>query len=98
MADHHDLYLYIRGYYAEHGYAPSYREMREGIGLSSISLVEGRLAKLRDLGYIRWQRTYGRGVALTALRPAMRALADGEPYDSGGVPMDSPAALGGQHG
>lgn len=44
---------YLVAYHAEHGYAPNYRQIAEGCGLSTISLVTGHLDALEREGYIK---------------------------------------------
>lgn len=41
---------YIAGYCKEHGYAPSFREIADGIGMSSQSTVKRHIDRLFDAG------------------------------------------------
>lgn len=48
------VYDYVRVFIAEHGYAPSYREIQTALGLSSTRIVGQLLADLRDAGKLDW--------------------------------------------
>ena len=58
------IYKYIKGYIARHGYPPSVREISVAIGLKSASTVHGYLRKLEERGlrhFRRRQQTLGTG-------------------------------------
>lgn len=46
------LFNFIKEYVEEHGYAPSIREMMEGLGYASTSTIHGKLTRLYTLGLI----------------------------------------------
>ena len=48
------LLAYIREYIAYHGYSPSIREMCKGARISSTSVANYWMRRLRDLGSITW--------------------------------------------
>jgi len=48
---------FLRAFVAEHGYPPSVRDIRDGCGLSSTSVVHRTLTDLEARGYI--ERTAG---------------------------------------
>ena len=45
---------FIRAYIRMHGYAPTVREIMDGVGLASTAAVQYHLEKLRDSGVITW--------------------------------------------
>lgn len=47
------VYTFVRGYTIEHGYAPTTREIAQGVGLASNSTVAWHLKQLEVLRYIR---------------------------------------------
>ena len=46
------IYQFLLSYLAEHGYAPSVRDICDAVGLKSPSTVHFHLKKLVDQGYI----------------------------------------------
>ncbi len=63
-----DILTFIRGHYAEHGWAPSMREIADGCGLASLSSVTHQLGQLERAGWI--SRAPNRSRALVVLNPA----------------------------
>jgi repressor LexA len=55
---------FIEGFVAEHGYPPTYEEIRAGMELSTKSLVDYHLNVLEAAGYIRRDRLTPRGLRL----------------------------------
>ena len=47
------VYDWIKRFIQEHGYAPSYDEIRKGLGFNSLSTVYEHLKRLEEKGYIR---------------------------------------------
>lgn len=45
-------YIFLGHYIREHGYAPSYKEIRAGCGLKSVGTVSYRMRQLEKRGYI----------------------------------------------
>ena len=62
------IYLFIRGYILEHGYAPTNREMGEGVGLTSTSSVNRHLNKLLDKGFLETDITVNGNMCPRAYR------------------------------
>lgn len=50
---------FIKEYIKEHGYAPTVREIGEGVGLKSTSSVHSHLRKLLALGLIETDAGFG---------------------------------------
>lgn len=46
------IYTFIRSYIDDNGIAPSYQEIRDGLGISSTSVVAYHMAKLISAGKI----------------------------------------------
>lgn len=55
---------YIRQYVSEHAYPPSVREVGEGVGITSTSVVDYNLRVLAKRGYIRRDPAISRGIEL----------------------------------
>ena len=59
------IFGFLKGYVAEKGYPPAIREIREGCGISSTSVVVYNLDRLHDLGFIRRDPENARAIAIT---------------------------------
>lgn len=59
---------YVRSHHAEHGYAPSLRDIAAKVGLASPSAVRYQIGVLEGMGWIR--RAPGVARALIVLDPA----------------------------
>ena len=58
-----DIYNFIVKYKAENdGLSPSLREIRQGVNISTLSIVSGRLIELRDQGYIKFEDNIARSI------------------------------------
>lgn len=67
MPEHYwDILIYLREYQAEYGWMPTHREIQAGCGISSLSLVNRRMDRLADEGYVIWARGKARCIRLTA--------------------------------
>lgn len=63
-----EIYDFLVGYMDEHGYAPTFVEIGEQFGYSSMSTVHEHLANLETRGWIR--RTYNTERGITLCGPA----------------------------
>lgn len=54
----------IRGYWEEHGYSPSLRDVGRMVGLRSASTVMGRLRLLRESGALTFDDKVPRSIVL----------------------------------
>lgn len=54
----------IKSFIEEHGYAPSYREMCEMVGISSTSTIQALLMSLQSEGVLDFERGKPRTVRL----------------------------------
>lgn len=55
---------FIRRFVADRGYPPSVRDIQEGVGISSTSVVKYNLNKLEKEGYIMQDKKVSRGIRL----------------------------------
>lgn len=60
-----DVYSFAASYIAEHGYSPSFREIKEGCGIPSLHTVRDRLVELRDAGLIGFADNTARTITIT---------------------------------
>jgi len=58
------LYEYMRRFIKQYGYAPSYREMRDGLGWESVSTVSRYLKQLIDAGLIEQAYATARSIRM----------------------------------
>jgi repressor LexA len=62
---------YIDGFIAERGYAPSFEEIAENFGYSSLATVHEHLSNLERKGYIR--KSYNESRSIELVRPGVGA-------------------------
>jgi repressor LexA len=62
---------YIEGFIAEWGYAPSFEEIAESFGYSSLATVHEHLSNLERKGYIR--KSYNESRSIELVRPGQGA-------------------------
>ena len=60
-----DVYAFAASYIAEHGYSPSYREIKEGCNMASLQTVRARLVELREAGLIGFADNTARTITIT---------------------------------
>ena len=78
---------FVRDYGAEHGYPPTVRDIRDGCGMSSTSVVDHHLRVLERQAYLHRDGKTSRGLGLlhgqtganTMLVPFLGVIAAGEP-------------------
>ena len=88
-----EVYAFLRDYFGEHGTAPSYEEIRQELGLSSLSTVSKHLKQLERKGYLRspWG-SQKRALSLaehgrpTKTLPLLGLVAAGTPIEAVEVP------------
>jgi repressor LexA len=83
-----EIFDFIRGYAARHGYPPTVRDIGRAVGLTSSSTVHAHLANLEKLGLVRRDPTKPRAIELLVDR-ARSAVAAG-----GGLPLVGQVAAG----
>jgi len=79
---------FLRKFLEEKDYPPSIRDIQEGCGISSTSVVDYNLRKLEEKGHIRRDREISRGIELLGARgrrpriieiPVLGSIAAGQP-------------------
>ncbi|MGB9073844.1 MAG: transcriptional repressor LexA [Terriglobales bacterium] len=63
----HELYDFLSRFVAEKGYSPSYEEIKEGLGLSSLATVHKHVTNLEKKGLLT--RDYNRSRSIDLLPP-----------------------------
>jgi len=64
-----ELYDWIVEFLADHGHAPSIRQMMEAMGLRSPAPIQSRLRYLQKKGWIQWQPGRARTLQLAVVPP-----------------------------
>jgi repressor LexA len=64
------VYDFISGFVDGHGYSPSYEEIADGLGLSSLATVHKHISNLEDKQLLR--RDYNRSRSIDLLKPRGR--------------------------
>jgi repressor LexA len=82
------IFDFLRTFLEEKDYPPSIRDIQEGCGISSTSVVDYNLRKLEEKNYIRRDREVSRGIELLGARgrrsriveiPVLGSIAAGQP-------------------
>ena len=71
---------YVKSYFAKHGYAPSFREIGNGVGLSSASSVHAHICRMLSDGSLETDAPEGTPRALRV--PGSRFVLGRGPDDS----------------
>jgi repressor LexA len=88
---------FIREFIDRHDYPPSIRQIQEGCGISSTSVVDYNLKALEKQGYIRRDRDVSRGIELlgaagrtprVVVVPLLGTIAAGDPIPTFGTDAD----------
>lgn len=87
-----DILNFIRGFIAEAGYSPSLRDIMEGAGVSSTSVVSYNLQRLRDHQLIDFDYYRSRSVRLINGPPPPMAIPHAG-WLTQSAPMPSPEAI-----
>lgn len=83
-----DILEFLRKFLEEKDYPPSIRDIQDGCGISSTSVVDYNLRKLEEKGHIRRDREISRGIELLGARgrrprileiPVLGSIAAGQP-------------------
>lgn len=86
-----EVVRFVREYVAAHEYAPSYREIAAGLGLSSPATIHQHLQALKDKGYLDLEERAARSLELSrkvsmlakaVLLPLAGRIAAGEPLEA----------------
>jgi repressor LexA len=84
-----EILVYIEEYLQQHDYAPSYREIADGLGLSSPATISEHIESLKEKGYLRDDLSGARSLQLTPRWdertfsvPLMGSIAAGNPIEA----------------
>lgn len=85
-----EMFDYLDGYIAEHGYAPTLEEMRARFRLNSLATVHKHLTNLEEKGVIRRTWNHSRAIELVSRRapagaveiPLLGRVAAGRPIEA----------------
>ncbi len=64
------VYDFLAGFVEEHGYSPSFEEIGEGLGLSSLATVHKHISNLEEKGLLK--RDYNRSRSIDLVKPRGR--------------------------
>jgi len=67
----HEVYTFIQRFVQEHGYSPSFEEIGEGLGLSSLATVHKHITNLEKKGLLK--RDYNRSRSIDVIPPRGKA-------------------------
>jgi repressor LexA len=65
-----EVYDFLAGFVEKHGYSPSFEEIGEGLGLSSLATVHKHVSNLEEKGLLK--RDYNRSRSIDVLKPRGR--------------------------
>ena len=85
-----EVYDYLDGYIARHGYAPTFEEIGSHFRLSSLATVHKHLSNLEEKGIIRRKWNFSRAIEIVPQRkkagaiqlPLLGTVAAGEPIEA----------------
>src|SRR5918998_5491554 len=80
---------FIRDFIRDKDYPPSIRDIQDGCGISSTSVVDYNLKALERLGHIRRDREVSRAIELVGRRKSTSVPVVGQ--IAAGIPIDVPA-------
>ena len=66
-----EVYDFLERFINEHGYSPSFEEIGEGLGLSSLATVHKHLTNLEEKGLVK--RDYNRSRSIDIVKPRTRS-------------------------
>jgi repressor LexA len=87
-----EVYDFIGGFVQSHGYSPSFEEIGEGLGLSSLATVHKHISNLEKKGLLR--RDYNRSRSIDLLPPRGRMKQSMSSAASASLPLMGRIAAG----
>ncbi len=66
------VYDFLAGFIEKHGYSPSFEEIGEGMGLSSLATVHKHISNLAEKGLIKRQENRSRSIDVLPVRTRVR--------------------------
>lgn len=61
---HEQILKFVTEYQAEHGYAPTWREIQRTMGWPTVSMVTYHMRQMREAGLVTWDRYKSRTLRL----------------------------------
>jgi repressor LexA len=89
-----EVYDFLAGFVEKHGYSPSFEEIGEGLGLSSLATVHKHVSNLEEKGLLK--RDYNRSRSIDVLKPRgrMRQMVGPAPVSDLTLPLLGRIAAG----
>ena len=78
-----EVYDFLAGFVEEHGYSPSFEEIGEGLGLSSLATVHKHVSNLEEKGLLKRDYNRSRSIDLVKPRGRMRQSLGMSPVNAG---------------
>ena len=69
-----EVYDFLSGFVEKHGYSPSFEEIGEGLGLSSLATVHKHVSNLEEKGLLKRDYNRSRSIDLVKPRGRMRQM------------------------
>src|SRR5215471_18576137 len=74
-----EVYDFLAQFVEKHGYSPSFEEIGEGLGLSSLATVHKHVSNLEQKGLLKRDYNRSRSIDLVKPRGRMRQIIGGAP-------------------
>jgi SOS-response transcriptional repressor LexA len=65
--DYGSIAAFIKEYWLKHNYSPDRREIKEALGISSLSVLTYRLNRMREIGMLRFDNGRARSYTLPTM-------------------------------
>lgn len=88
----HQVYTFIQQFVEQHGYSPSFEEIGEGLGLSSLATVHKHISNLEQKGLLK--RDYNRSRSIDLVAPRGRVRQSMAAAAMGSIPLLGRIAAG----
>jgi repressor LexA len=88
----HQVYTFIQQFVEQHGYSPSFEEIGDGLGLSSLATVHKHISNLEQKGLLK--RDYNRSRSIDLVAPRGRARQSMAAAAIGSIPLLGRIAAG----
>ncbi len=84
-----EILNFIRSFYIENGYSPSYREIADHFGLSSVATVAEHISTLKLKGYLEAEPTKARALQISTTLDDIPALVRLMGFIAAGKPIEA---------
>lgn len=88
----HQVYTFIQQFVEQHGYSPSFEEIGDGLGLSSLATVHKHISNLEQKGLLK--RDYNRSRSIDLVAPRGRVRQSMAAAAMGSIPLLGRIAAG----